>query len=232
MGLNKKCNLAETIIKMHKTVLIGFIIFLISSCQDHREIWLQDYKSTKCSWDKTQVNLKKDSIINSAKHIVKLAQIQTEIQKIVKPINSEIELLNHKIGQINIKYLNESRYISEEQERVSHNSNPEYEKRLDENERNNNREVLSLENKKTLLQLKLNDNKILQELFVKQNQIQQQIASTTRILKRKYKADFDSLKSKLDNQNSNFRMILEDLDPTEKESFKSQRDKINLNPCK
>jgi hypothetical protein len=217
---------------MKKPILISFIFVLVTSCIDNREIWLQEYKSTKCSWDKVQADFKKDSITNSAKYSVQLEKIQTEIQKIEVPIHSEIELLNNKIGQINIKYLNESRKIYEEQERVSgHNANPEYERRLDENDKNNNREVLALENKKTLLQLKLNENKTLQELLVKQKQIQQQITAATTILKDKYSVTFDSLKTKLQNQNSDFRMILGDLNTKDKESFKSQKDKINQNPC-
>jgi hypothetical protein len=218
---------------MKKIIIILFTFVFVTSCADNRKIWLQDYKNTKCCWAETEANFKKDSIINSAKYIVTLAEIQTEIKKNEKPINSEIELLNHKIGQINIKYLNQSRTISEEQERINgHNSTPEYENRLDQNDKNNDVAVLALENKKALLQLKLNENKMFQELFLKQNKIHQQLISTTSVLKEKYKTTFDSLKNKLDNQNSDFRMLLEDLDSTEKERFKSQREKINTDPCK
>lgn len=218
---------------MYKTVLIGFVILLISSCKDNEKIWLQEYKNTKCNWAKTEADFKKDSVINSAKYSVKLTKIQTEIKKIKGPINDEIELLNHKIGQINIKYLNESHKISEEQERVSgHNPNPKYERRLDENDNNNTREVMALENKKVLLQLQLNKNQLLQKLFSEEKEIQEQIASKTTALKEKYKTTFDSLKNKLDNQNSDFRMIIEDLDRPKKEIFKSQKEKINADPCK
>lgn len=218
---------------MYKTILIGFVILLVCSCTDNQKIWLQDYKNTKCNLAETKADFIRDSIVNSAKYFDRLAEIQTEIKKIEAPIHSEIELLNSKIGQINIKYLKKSRKISEEQERSNgHNSTPEYESKMNQNNKNNNHEVLALENKKKFLQLELDENKILHELFVKQNKIQQQIASTTSILKEKYKTTFDSLKNKLNNQNSDFRMILEDLDIAEKENFKEKRKKINTNPCK
>ena len=79
---------------MKKPILISFIFVLVTSCIDNREIWLQEYKSTKCSWDKVQADFKKDSITNSAKYSVQLEKIQTEIQKIEVPIHSEIELLH------------------------------------------------------------------------------------------------------------------------------------------
>jgi hypothetical protein len=221
------------IILIALAIPIMLVLVLTTSYSDNRKIWIQEYQITKCSWAETEADFKKDSIINSAKYIVKLAEIKTEIKEIEKPIHSEIELLNHKIGQINIKYLNKSRKISDEQERSNgHNSTPEYENRMDENDKNNNSEVLALENEKEFLQLKLNENKILQELFLKQNQIQQQIVSTTAILKEKYKSTFNSLKNKLDNQNYNFKMMLEDLDNPEKERFRNQREVINSNPCK
>ena len=218
---------------MNRLIPTIFILVLTTSCSDNREIWIQEYKNTKCKWVETEANFKKDSIANSAKYIVKLAEVKTKIKEIEQPIHSEIELLNHKIGEVNIKYLNENRKISDEQERINgHKSTPEYENKMAENDENNNREVLALENERALLQLKLNKSTTLQELFLKQNKIQQQIVSTTAFLKEKYKTTFDSLKIKLDNQNSDFRMILEDLDNPEKERFKKKREIINSNPCK
>jgi hypothetical protein len=212
---------------------IMLVLVLTTSYADNRKIWIQEYQITKCTWAETEADFKKDSIANSAKYIIKLTEIKTEIKEIEKPIHSEIQLLNHKIGQINIKYLNKSRKISDEQERTNgHNSTPEYENRMEENDKNNNREVLALENEKAVLQLKLNENKTLQELFLKQKKMLQQIASETSVLQEKYKTTFDSLKNKLDNQNNNFKMMLEDLDNSEKERFKSQREIINSNPCK
>jgi hypothetical protein len=165
---------------MKKTILILFAITLVVSCSDNRESWLQEYKKTKCSWAETKANFEKDSIINSSNYIVKLVEIKTKIKEIEQPVHSEIEQLNYKIGQVNIKYLNKSRKISDEQERINgHNSTPEYENRMDQNDQDNNREVLTLENKKSLLQLKLDGDKKLQELVLKQNRIQQQIVSVT-----------------------------------------------------
>lgn len=214
----------KKIISFLLTTSIIIILVLATSCKDNREIWIQEYKNTKCSLSEIESDFKKDSVVNSAKYIDTLAKIQAEIQKIEKPINSKINQLDFKIGQVNIKYLDESRRISEEQELSNgHKSTPQYENRLDQNDRNNSHEIFALENKKALLLLQLDENKILQRLYLKQNKIQKAIASTTRHLKEKYKTTCDSLKNKLDNQNSDLKMILKDLDSAEKEKFKNQR---------
>lgn len=217
---------------MYRILLLLYVCFLATSCSDNRIVWLKEYQVTKCFYEKTQANFKQDSISSLAKQIAKLAEIQTEIQKIELPIHSEIAALNHKIGQINIQYLEKSQAISEEQERISgHNPNAVFENKIDENDKNNNREVRIFENKIKELQSKLDDNKTLQELLAKQNQIQEQIQLKSSLLKEKYRITFDSLENKLDNHNSDFRMILEDLKDTEKEKFKNLRKKATLNPC-
>lgn len=218
---------------MNKFFLIIIIFVLTTSCKDNREPWLKEYQNTKCSWAKKEAEFKADSIRSIKKWNVDLISIKKEIDEISKPIQSEIALLNHNINKINIKYLNESRKISETHEQIyGHNSTPEFEKKLKQNDKNNSREVLTLENKITVLQSKLKDNKTYQELISKSNQIKGQIAKTTNTVKENYTVTFDSLKHKLDNQNSDFRMILQDLNDTEKQSFKIRREKIRVTPCK
>lgn len=218
---------------MNKFFPIIIIFVLTTSCKDNREPWLKEYQNTKCSWAKKEAEFKADSIQSIKKWNVDLISIKKEIEEMSKPIQSEIALLNHKINEINIKYLNESSKISEAHEQIyGHISTPEFEKKLKQNDENNNREVLTLENKIMVLQSKLKDNKTYQELISKQNQIKERIAKTTTIVKEKYTVTFDSLKHKLDNQNSDFGMILQDLNDTEKQSFKNQRGKIRVTPCK
>lgn len=206
---------------------------MTTSCKDDREPWLKEYQNAKCTWTKKEAEFKADSIKSIVRVSVDLISIKKEVDEISKPIQSEIALLNHKINQINIKYLNESRKISETHEQIyGHISTPEFEKKLKQNDENNSREVLTLENKIAVLQSKLKDNETYQELISKQNKIKEQIAKTTNTIKEKYTVTFDSLKHKLDDQNSDFRMILQDLNDTEKQSFKNQREKIRVTPCK
>lgn len=218
---------------MNKFFPIIIVFVLTTSCKDNREPWLQEYLNTKCTWAKKEAEFKADSIQSVMRVSVDLISIKKEIEEISNPIQSEIALLNHNINKINIKYLNESSKISEAHEQIyGHISTPEFEKKLKQNDENNSREVLTLENKIAVLQSKLKDNKTYQELISKQNKIKEQITKTTTIVKEKYTVTFDSLKHKLDNQNSDFRMILQDLNDTEKQSFKIQREKIRVTPCK
>jgi hypothetical protein len=218
---------------MKKTILISLTFLSLLSCKDNREPWLLEYQSTECTLFKLEEKISIDSLKTSQKFSVELSAIKNEIAKIEKPIESEIIQLNHKIGEINIKYLNESRKISEKHEQVyGHISTPEFEKKLQQNDENNNREVLTIEDKITILQSKLNGNKTYKVLILKQNKIKTKIIEATNAVREKYATTFDSLKHKLDNQNSDFRMILQDLDNPEKLSFKIQREKIRANPCK
>lgn len=69
-------------------------------------------------------------------------------------------------------------------------------------------------------------------MVLKQNKIKEQITKTINIIKEKYTVTFDSLQKELDNQNYDYKYILQKLRDTEKQIFKSQREKIRANPCK
>lgn len=218
---------------MYKSILISLAFLLATSCIDNRATWLQEYQNTKCIWAKVEEKLELERIQSTRKLNIELIVLNREVDEIAKPIQSKIALLNHKINGINIKYLNESRKICEAHEQIhGHISTPEFEKKLKQNDENNNREVLILESKITVLQSKLNDNKAYLDFVLKQNKTEEQIVKITTILKEKYTVTFDSLQKELDNQNYNYKYILQKLSNTEKESFKSQREKIKTHPCK
>lgn len=69
-------------------------------------------------------------------------------------------------------------------------------------------------------------------MVLKQKKIKEQITKTINIIKEKYTVTFDSLQKELDNQNYDYKYILQKLRDTEKQIFKSQREKIRANPCK
>lgn len=218
---------------MNKSITIIFILVLTTSCKDNKDTWLQKYQNTKCNWVKNEAKFKADSIQNIEKLSIDLISIKIEIDKIKKPIQSEITRLNHRINEINIKYLNESRKISETHEQIyGHISTPKFEKKLKQNDNNNNRETLTLENKITALQSKLKDNETYQELISKQNKIIEKITEITNVIKEKYNAAFDGLQKELDNQNYEYKYILQKLDETERQKFSKAKDSIKQNPCK
>ncbi|MBF4518953.1 hypothetical protein IRZ71_21565 [Flavobacterium sp. ANB] len=218
---------------MYKSVLISFTFFFICSCADNRDSWLQKYQNTKCAWAKVHIKFKNDSIQSITKLNDELNSIKEDIDKISKPVQYQTEVLKNKISNVRIKYLSESRKIYEEQEQVyGHISTPEFEKKQEQNNDNNNREVLILENKIAVLQSKLNNNTNYQELVLKQNSLKQRIAKTTNGVQEKYKVSFDHLQKELDDQNYNYKYILEKLNKTEKQNFENQRERIRANPCK
>lgn len=218
---------------MNKSITIIFILVLTTSCKDNKETWLQEYQNTKCNWVKNEAKFEVDSIQNIEKLSIDLISIKNEIDKIKKPIQSEITRLNHRINEINIKYLNESRKISETHEQIyGHISTAEFEKKLKQNADYNNRETLTLENKITALQSKLKDNESYQELISKQNKIIEKITKITNVIKEKYNVAFDSLQKELDNQNYEYKYILQKLDKTERQKFSKAKDSIKQNPCK
>ena len=133
---------------MRKSIWILVTVLLTTSCIDNRKSWLQEYKKTKCTWAKTDEKVRLESIQNTRQLNLELITINQKINQIIKPIESEIALLNHRINEINIKYLNKSRNISDVHEQnYGHISTPEFEKKMEQNDINNNREILPLKNK-------------------------------------------------------------------------------------
>lgn len=218
---------------MCKSIWILVTLLLATSCIDNRKSWLQEYKKTKCTWAKTDKKIRLETIQNTRQLNLELITINQKINQIIKPIESEIALLNHRINEINIKYLSRSRKISDVHEQnYGHISTPEFEKKLEQNDNNNNREILPLKNKIVIAQSKLNQNETYLSLIAEQNKIKVKIDVITTIVKGKYLASFDSLKKELDNQNYDYNFIFQQLDKMERQKFSKERASIEQKPCK
>lgn len=218
---------------MRKSIWILVTLLLATSCIDNRKSWLQEYKKTKCTWAKTDEKVILETIQNTRQLNLELITINKKINQIIKPIESEIAFLNHRINEINIKYLNKSRKISDVHEQnYGHISTPEFEKKLEQNDINNNREILPLRNKIVIVQSKLNQNETYLFLIAEQNKMKAKIDEITAIVKGKYQARFDSLKKELDNQNYAYNSIFQQLDKIERQKFSKERASIEQKPCK
>lgn len=84
---------------MKKNILFLILCQFVISCNDNKVTWLQEYKKTKCTWAKKEAEFKADSIQNIEKLSIALISIKNDIDKIKKPIQSEITGLNHNINQ-------------------------------------------------------------------------------------------------------------------------------------
>lgn len=218
---------------MNKSIWILVTLLLAVSCIDNRKSWLQEYKKEKCTWVRTEEKVKLESIQSSRQLNKELITINQKISQIIKPIQSEIALLNHRINETNIKYLNKSRKISEAHEHIyGHISTPEFEKELEQNDNNNKREIIPLKNKIVVLQSKLNQNETYLYLIAEQNRIKAKIAVITTVVKEKYQVIFDSLQKELDSQNYDYNYILQKLNKIEKIEFSKAKEHIRQNPCK
>ncbi|GGA87394.1 hypothetical protein GCM10008015_30060 [Flavobacterium palustre] len=218
---------------MNKFIWILATLLLATSCIDNRKSWLQEYKKTKCAWLSTKEKVRLESIQNSRQLNPELISINQKITRIIKPIQSEIALLNHRINEINIKYLNKSRKISEAHEHIyGHISTPEFEKELEQNDNNNIREITPLKNKIAFLQSKLNQDATYLYLIAEQNKIKAKIAVITTAVKDKHQVTFDSLQKELDRQNYDYNYILQKLDRNERQKFSNEKARIKQKPCK
>lgn len=218
---------------MRKSIWILVTLLLATSCIDNRKSWLQEYKKTKCILAKTDEKVILETIQNTRQLNLELITINQKINQIIKPIKSEIAFLNHRINEINIKYLNKSRNISDVHEQnYGHISTLEFEKKLEQNDNNNNREILPLRNKIVIVQSKLNQNEAYLSLISEQNKIKAKIDEITAIVKGKYQASFDSLKKELDNQNYDYNSIFQQLDKIERQKFSKEKASIEQKPCK
>ena len=128
--------------------------------------------------------------------------------------------------------MNDSRKISDVHEQnYGHISTPEFEKKLEQNDINNNREILPLKNKIVIVQSKLSQNETYLSLIAEQNKIKAKIDVITTIVKGKYQASFDSLKKELDNQNYDYNSIFQQLDKIERQKFSKEKASIEHKTC-
>ncbi len=74
-------------------------------------------------------------------------------------------------------------------------------------------------------------NKSYQTANEKQIKLMETITAQNKIIKEKYKKQFDELQYILDEQNSDFKFILSELSDSEKQIFIRKRNDIRKNPC-
>ena len=153
---------------------------------------------------------------------------ENPIGSLITTIENKIAILDSRIGKSTIKYLDESRKVSEAHEMIyGHNSTPEFEKKQDQITKKSDIEIAVLKNEITILKSKLNKDETYNKLVAKKNKINTQVAKIAAILKEKHKTIFDSLQKELDNQNYDYNYILQKLNKTEKIELVKQKNVSN-----
>lgn len=217
---------------MYKTTLLILITFLLIACKSKQEAWLQDYQETKCNWLKLEATEGKDTLNNIEKFNTQLTAINDEIEVINKPIQSSISLLNTEKEKTIQKYQDEYRRMTDAHSDIyGHVSTPEYERKVDQNTKAGDAAVKIIDTKINALQATIEKSTAYQTAKAKQVKLQEEIIEQNKIIKEKYKQQFDELQYVLDEQNSDFRYILSELNDSEKQMLTRKRNDIRKNPC-
>ncbi len=217
---------------MYKTILFILTIFFLISCKNKQEAWLQDYQETKCNWLKLEAAAGKDTLKILEKFNSQLTAINNEIDVINKPIQNSISLLNTEREKTIQKYQDEYRRMTDAHSDIyGHVSTPEYERKVDQNTKAGDAAVKIIDTKINALQATIEKSTAYQTAKAKQVKLQEEIIEQNKIIKEKYKQQFDELQYVLDEQNSDFRYILSELNDSEKQMLTRKRNDIRKNPC-
>lgn len=216
---------------MHKTIIIAVICFLVA-CKSNQENWLQDYQKTKCNWLSLEEVVSKDTLKNIEKFSTQLTAINNEIEEINKPIQNSISLLNAEKEKTIQKYQDEYRKITDANSDIyGHISTPAYEKKVEQNTQMSDAAVKAIDDKITALQATMEKNTSYKATNEKRIKLQEAITAENKIIKEKYKPQFDKLQYELDEQKDGFKYIVSELSDAEKQSFTRKRDAIRKKPC-
>lgn len=217
---------------MAKTASIFLIFFVFASCKYKENSWLNNYKEIKCKYAKIEGLRSNDSLNKISKLGKELSEIKIKISKISKPISDEIANLENSRSKIVVKYLNASNKISEIQTaKFGHNSTPEFEKKLADNEKEGNSKTKFFENKIGFLNQKLFKNNKYQELKTKESNIKSEISEEYISVKEKYSKQLENLQYDLNYLNTQFKEIALNLNQQDLKTLTKNRDSIKQNPC-
>ena len=222
----------KQILKMPKTASIFLIFFVFASCKYKENSWLNNYKEIKCKYAKIEELRRNDSLNKINKLGKELAEIKTEISKIDKPIIEELANLENSRSEIVVEYLSKSNQIIDQQtDKFGHNSTPEFEKKLSQNEKEANSKTKVFENKIEFLNQKLAENNKYQELKAKEGKIKSEIAEEYISIKEKYSKQLENLQYDLNYLNAQFKKLTSNLNTQELKTLTKKRDSIKQNPC-
>lgn len=217
---------------MPKTTSIFLIFFVFAGCKYKENSWLNNYKEIKCKYAKIEELRSNDSLNKINKLGKELSQIKTKISKIDKPIIEQVTNLENSRSEIVVEYLSKSNQITDEQtDKFGHNSTPEFEKKLSQNEKEANSKTKVFENKIEFLNQKLAKNIKYQELKAKERKIKSEIAEEYISIKEKYSKQLKNLQYDLNYLNNQFKELASNLNTQELKTLIKNRDSIKRNPC-
>lgn len=214
-----------------------FIFLFIAGCNyqgvDKKKEWIEQYAQTKCEWKQQEDALVSDSIRIISPMVNEREQLFKELEILSAPFNERIKVLQNEINDEQEFYSKEYRRLTDNHyEKYGHVSTPEYEKSLERIKQNRSDRVSILNEKINTIKDEMKKDSNYQKVMDKINLIENQIKEQDNILESKRQPTFDSLQAVLNEQNRKFKMMLNDMETEEKQSFEEKRDSIRKNPCR
>lgn len=217
---------------MPKTTSMFLIFFVFASCKYKENTWLNNYKEIKCKYAKIEELRSNDSLNKINKLGKELSNIKTEISKIDKSIIEQVTNLENSRSEIVVEYLSKSNQITDQQtDKFGHNSTPEFEKKLADNEKEANSKIKVFENRIEFLNQKLAENNKYQKLKAKESKIKSEIAEKYISIKEKYSKQLENLQYDLNYLNNQFEELASNLNAQDLKTLTKNRDSIKQNPC-
>lgn len=215
------------------TAGIYCLLFVLYSCADKKEDWLQKYAQTKCAYQNEEDKINADSIAKISSLIAEMEKLQKQLTFITSPCDKRIKELNEEIQNAQKDYMKAYRIAEGKQsEKYGHRNTPAYEKEINKLDLIKRNKISSLQNRiaevKSEMESKDEYKSITEKIKLKEDKIK----TTKDLITTTHKPVIDSLQELLDLENSNFKRLKSEFEPTEQKNFELKRDSIRANPCK
>lgn len=216
-----------------KLIGISFLLFAITSCADKKEEWLQRYAQTKCAYQTEEDKIKTDSTEQIPSLIAEREKLKEQLSTITAPFERKINELNEGIKEAQSEYMKAYRIAEGKQSaKYGHRNTPAYEKEINNLDLVKRTKISILQNKIAEVKSEMesnNDYKSIAEKIKIQNE---KIKVTQETITMNHMVVIDSLQELLNVENSNFKRMKSELEPTEQKILELKRDSIRVNPCK
>lgn len=216
-----------------KLIGIYILLFALVSCADKKEEWLRCYAQTKCIYQTEEAKIKADSIEQIPSLISEKEKLQEQLSSVTAPFEKRISELNEGIKGAQSEYMKAYRIAEGKQSaKFGHRNTPAYEKEINELENIKRTKISSLQHKIAEVKSEMENNNEYRSITEKIKAQDNKIKTTQEAIITSHKAVIDSLQELLNVENSNFKRMISELEPSEQKVLESKRDSIRVNPCK
>ncbi len=215
--------------------LIGIclLLFGITSCADKKDEWLERYAQTKCAYENEEGKIKADSIAQIPSLLNEREKLNEQLFVISAPFEKKINELNEGMKEAHREYMKSYRIAEGKQSvKYGHRNTPAYEKEINNLDIIKRTKISKLQYKITEIKSEMEHNGDYKTIAEKNRLNEEKIKLTQEMIIAKHKPTIDSLQELLNVENSNFKRMNSELEPSEQKVLELKRDSIRTNPCK